>query len=108
MSQKITNEPAYYFLCCTANLDAYLFDVFTQGKSSESDVLSCYGVGHCQLTVAVILDEGIKAACVHLGLQYDLAPCDVLGIYFYDPDMLTVDRCVEKIQSVTVKDEISS
>ena len=54
-------------------------------------MLSCNGVRHCKLIFAEILHKGIEAACVHLGLQDDLALCNILGI---DLDSLRVGNRV--------------
>ena len=42
-------------------------------------MLSCNGIGHSKLTVGKKLNERIKAARVHFGLQYDLTVFDIFG-----------------------------
>ena len=51
-------------------------------------MLSCHGIGHCKLTVTVILNEGVKTARMHFGLQNHLAILDIFGIYSHDTDNL--------------------
>ena len=71
-------------------------------------MLSCNGIGHSKLTVGKKLNERIKAACVHFGLQYDPAVFDIISIYFDNADMLAVNRCIKEIQLAIIKDKISS
>ena len=95
------------FLFCASLIDAS-FDVFTQSKSRKPYVLSRHSVGHCKFVLAVILNKRVEAARVHISLQNDFAFAKIFGIDLHDPDMLAVDRCMEKIQGATVKYEISS
>lgn len=53
-------------------------------------MLSCYGIRHRKLVVAIILNEWVEAACVHFSLQHDFTFCKVVGVYFDDSDMLSV------------------
>ena len=71
-------------------------------------MLSGHSVGHCQFTIPVVLDEGVKTAGVHFGLQDHLAVCKIFGIYLNDSDMLAIDWRVELVKVAAVKDKITS
>lgn len=72
----------------------------------QTDMLSCHRVGHCKLAAAVILNERIEAARVHLRLKYDFTVRNIIGIDTEDSDMLAVDRRMEEIQPAVILDEI--
>jgi len=66
------------------------------------------GIGHRELSAAVILHEGIEAARMHLRLKHDAAVLDILGIYLDDTDMLAVDRRVEQEEPSAVLDKVAA
>ena len=69
-------------------------------------MLSCYGIRHCKLVIAIMLNEWVEAACLHFSLQNNFTVGKVFCIYFHNPDMLSVYWCVEQVQVVMVKDKI--
>ena len=49
------------------------------------------GIGHGQFAAAIILNEGVEAAGVHLGLQNDQTVCQIIGVNLQNTDMFSVD-----------------
>ena len=71
-------------------------------------MLSVYGIRHSKLSVGKVLYKWIKATCMHLCLQNDLAPRDILGIDLNYTDVLAADRRMEEIKLAIVENEVAS
>ena len=71
-------------------------------------MLSCDGIRHRKLSAAVILNEGIEAACMHLRLKHDAAIRDILGVDLNHADMLAVDGRVEEEELAALLDKVTS
>ena len=58
--------------------------------------------------IFVILNERIEAARSHVRLKKHFTSREVGGVDFQDPDMLSVNRCMEKIEVAVKHDKIGS
>lgn len=68
----------------------FVFNVITQGEGGQPDMLTVYRIGHAQLAVTIVLDEGIETAPLHIGLEHHFALSQIVGVDFENADMLTV------------------
>lgn len=71
-------------------------------------MLTVYGIRHTQLAVAVILNEGIETASVHIRLKNYLGLSNIICIYFKYSDVFSVGRGIEQIKVIPVVNKVGA
>lgn len=86
----------------------FVFNVITQGEGGQPDMLTVYRIGHAQLAVTIVLDEGIETAPLHIGLEHHFALSQIVGVDFENADMLTVCGGIKQEKASIIIDEVGA